>query len=290
MMRALIEAGKLEETKLQDQLEDSQFKMGLVLKEQKGQKDRNSEILKIIEGQSEIAKLKLDLQRNLSKHLEEYRSETSKLLQRIGAIQPFLADEEKAYEMPEERKAAHFRRKLRNQTEIDIIKKFVEVRMQLDDTMMRMQEARSAMRDLNISSTRRSLSDSRIVNELMTEKQRVLSLLEKNRNETAALKLEHGVKMQDMSKKIRKVVAALQKHGNTEDSTAKGPQDNTSCEDDPFGQVKAAGVTCKEVVQRYGCDFDLAEITSAPNGYLLRKICPETCDACSTRATTPINL
>jgi len=63
---------------------------------------------------------------------------------------------------------------------------------------------------------------------------------------------------------------------------------SATCPDDPSGALKSFGSTCKEVAN-FGCETDLSTLDqSAPEGSVVKLLCPGTCNNCPPPASTPV--
>mmetsp|Transcript_29121 Transcript_29121/g.54531 ORF Transcript_29121/g.54531 Transcript_29121/m.54531 type:complete len:88 (-) Transcript_29121:249-512(-) len=80
---------------------------------------------------------------------------------------------------------------------------------------------------------------------------------------------------------IEKLGKELKSYGTNLDNLLKESKSKeSSCLDDPKSQLTKSGITCDQIVEKYGCSLDLSDVSNAPKGFLVSQLCPKTCKVC----------
>eukprot|EP00465_Bigelowiella_longifila_P001346 CAMPEP_0185269140 /NCGR_PEP_ID=MMETSP1359-20130426/38962_1 /TAXON_ID=552665 /ORGANISM="Bigelowiella longifila, Strain CCMP242" /LENGTH=288 /DNA_ID=CAMNT_0027860173 /DNA_START=30 /DNA_END=896 /DNA_ORIENTATION=- len=201
-------------------------------------------------------------------------------------------------------------RHLTNSTARKLYREFFRLRQQVDDTMLRLQRARKERKHALDTARRQNLTDSKLEQSLVKEQAKLEAQISEVNSEIQAINSSYTQQIANLTSQLKDVKRRLESHGvvnfEEEEEHEKGkgkgrsPQDSTdasagseyvktaysnngsstTCQDDPYDQLEAAGVTCREVIARWGCEFDLSRLTKAPKGFRLKNICPRSCESC----------
>eukprot|EP00466_Bigelowiella_natans_P015628 jgi/Bigna1/67598/fgenesh1_pg.4_\ len=210
-------------------------------------------------------------------------------------------------------------RHLANSTARTLFREFFRLRQQVDDTMLRLQRARKEKKHALDTARRQNLTDSKVREALAKEQAKLEAQISEVNIEIQAINSSYTQRITNLTSQLEDVKRRLTSHGvsfeeeednkgreenrrakNSADASAsnkhikaaysnQGPSSST-CQDDPYDQLEAAGVSCREIIARWGCEFDLSRLTKAPKGFRLKNICPRSCESCDDAVQEMVEL
>eukprot|EP00467_Chlorarachnion_reptans_P002897 CAMPEP_0114508438 /NCGR_PEP_ID=MMETSP0109-20121206/12600_1 /TAXON_ID=29199 /ORGANISM="Chlorarachnion reptans, Strain CCCM449" /LENGTH=290 /DNA_ID=CAMNT_0001687371 /DNA_START=488 /DNA_END=1360 /DNA_ORIENTATION=- len=286
MTRKMIEVGRAESLRLKTALLQTQHELEVSRQKGSSYTNRLHQMKNILDRQVQTSQYLVELQKNrmisLQKGIAELQSITDELIRLNSSISE--------NRLPGEKRNSKSVRFLEDETTKKMLKRFMRVRWEVDETVMLLQKTRADILRQRERDRRIQIHASKNIeiqkNETISLQKQINATLHRKYNASR----DHNSTLEAIETEIQRIQKRLSKLGLDLNKIVEKEDKGKDCEDDPFGQLKSAGVTCPQIAESYGCDFDLSSISDAPKGFVLSKLCPHTCAACDQAPKSKIDL